>query len=131
MANDKMQKSNLWKNKKAVNDISILMGITLFFVSMGLFLPIIHESFGSDVSTPNLDALTQGIAAGSVMAVDPIGGFELATGSSNLWTILNNIFKMFFWTYGLLPWWLDAIFIPLRVVFAFLVARNVWIGGGG
>jgi len=49
----------------------------------------------------------------------------------SLKSVIWSVVKMFFWTFGSIPTWLDLIvFLPLRIILALIIARNIWIGGG-
>jgi len=108
------------KSKKAVNDISIATGIILVFVLLGLVLPFVNEAF--DVSGTNLNT-------GSIE--ENVGQEVENVSTISAFRVLLSVLKMFFWTFGDLPFWLDGAFIVLRVMLAFIIARNIWIGGGG
>ncbi|KKN07612.1 hypothetical protein LCGC14_1065190 [marine sediment metagenome] len=110
----------LLKSKRAVNDISIATGIILVFVLLGVLLPFVNDAFdveGSDINTQSLETNV----GEEIENINSIGAF----------TVLLSVLKMFFWTFGDLPFWLDAIFLVFRIMLALIIARNVWIGGGG
>ena len=110
---------NLLKSKKGVNDISIATGIILVFVLLGLLLPFVNESFGE--TGTNLDPESVETNVGQdIENVSAISAFK----------VLLSVLKMFFWTFGDLPFWLDGVFIVFRLQLAFIIARNIWIGGG-
>jgi hypothetical protein len=94
---------------------------------MGVILPFVKSEMGAEYETNaySTENITDSIgnAGKSTNAI---------TGSPNFWDILVSVFKMFFWTFGDIHWIIDAIiFIPLRIILALTVARNIWIGGGG
>ena len=88
------------------------------FIAVGIFLPIVNEAVGNADSTLN-DANFD----------DEIDTDDLTVASA--WNIFLSVLSMFFWTFGALPFWLDAIFMILRVTLVMTIARNIWIGGGG
>jgi hypothetical protein len=47
-----------------------------------------------------------------------------------IWQVFISIGKMFFWTFGTLPLWLDSVFLMVRIILIVTIARNIWIGGG-
>ena len=96
----------------------IITSICLLFVAIGIFLPIVNEAVGNADSTLN-DANFD----------DEIDTDDLTVASA--WNIFLSVLSMFFWTFGALPFWLDAIFMILRVTLVMTIARNIWIGGGG
>lgn len=103
-----------------VNDISILTGIIVVFVVIGGFLPYLNESFNVSGNTPNVEDLESNVAEDA----ENVETF-------NAFSVLLSILKMFFWTFGAVPFWLDLFFFtPIRLIFVAIVARNIWIGGG-
>ena len=104
-----------------VNDISIIAVIITVFVLLGVLLPFINNDL-TGVAGSNLSATgLQDNVGEEVENVSTISAFSVAL----------SILKMFFWTFGTLPFWLDAIFVIFRILLAFIIARNIWIGGGG
>ena len=116
-----------------VNDISIASGIIIVFILVGAFLPALNAEFGSDDTTVNANTLDSEVKASMGdfnESVKP--SFTRPTASFKFFAVMGSIAKMFFWTFGGLPTWLDLIvFIPMRLLLAFIIARNAWIGGGG
>lgn len=104
-----------------VNDITITVGIVIVFVGCGLILPFINDAFsGTTNIQADTSALTTGAAAGTAAAGITLG------------SVLGSIAKMFFWTFGDIPFWLDAfIFIPMRIALLVIVVRNFPIIGAG
>ena len=96
----------------------IITSIMFLFIAVGIFLPIVNEAVGNADSTLN-DANFD----------DEIDTDDLTVASA--WNIFLSVLSMFFWTFGALPFWLDAIFMILRVTLVMTIARNIWIGGGG
>jgi len=117
------------------NDITILGGIMLFFIVVGAIVPLVNATFESDDQprqdiynfTGNVSEVAKDLSDNSI---DPT--WLNPTGSLNALTVLTSILSMFFWTFGAIPFWLDlVIFLPLRLIFVSIIARNIWIGGGG
>jgi len=104
-------------NKKGVNDISIAGFIILLFVVIGTLLPYINAEYGGEVNTIDTDII-------DVDDVSKVSGQVSVTG------ILGSIAKMFFWTFGELPFWLDMFFIVFRIILLAIIGRNLWFGGG-
>ena len=99
-----------------VNDMTILGGIVIIFVFIGFVTPFINEEFSGTAAEYNVDDVTGDLDTPNAV---------------NAFTILISIFKIFFWTFGSIPTWLDVIlFTPMRIILALIIARNVWIGGG-
>jgi hypothetical protein len=104
-----------------VNDVSIIAGIITVFVLIGVILPYVQAEFGQSVTSVDVAGL-----AGDV------GSKGQESSAVTFWDVLLSIFSMFFWTFGNLPFWLDlCFFLPIRIILGFIVARNIWIGGGG
>lgn len=102
------------------NDVTIIMFMFVFFVGLGTLLPFVQEAFGQTQINVGTDELIDDISDNT------------SNSSLTIWKVLLSVIKMFFWTFGDLPIIIDAIImLPLRLGFAFLVARNVWVGGGG
>lgn len=104
----------------AENDVAIAGSIITIFVLLGVLLPYVQADFEAPQTLNDVQKLESdlGEETADISAVTPF-------------TLLLSVLKMFFWTFGDLPFWLDAFFLILRVELAFIVARNVWVGGGG
>ena len=102
------------------NDISIIMGIVITFVLIGAFLPFINDAFDPDADDPGFGGtnITGGINPSSL---SPSGAFS----------IIKSIGLMFLWTFGGVPWYIDIIFVIMRITLVITLARNIWVGGGG
>jgi hypothetical protein len=52
--------------------------------------------------------------------------------STSIWSVIGSAFGMLIWSFGGIPIWLDAtLFMALRITLVLIIARNIWIGGGG
>lgn len=103
-----------------VNDISIAWGIITVFILLGVLLPFVNEAYDTSSGIINTENLETAVGE-NVENASAITAF----------TILFSVLKMFFWTFGDLYFWLDAIFVIFRIMLALIIARNIWIGGGG
>lgn len=101
------------------NDVGIIFGISIVFVLIGFVTPLLATEFGETATGPNVNSLTDGVTESD------------AVSSVNAFKIIGSIVTMFFWNFFGFPVWLNIIFIPVRIALAFIVARNIWIGGGG
>lgn len=102
-----------------VNDMTIIFSIVTLFIAVGFITPMINDEFGGEYDTNSPDYIKEQINQDDI---------ESTTSS---WKIIISVFSMFFWTFGALPVWLETlIFLPLRIILAFIIARNIWIGGG-
>lgn len=104
-----------------VNDISIITGIILIFLTLGAIMPYINDSFSITSEEINIEKFEDDIAV-DIEDESRISAF----------TVIFSIFKMFFWTFGSIPFWFDlTIMLTLRIILILTIARNIWIGGGG
>ena len=102
------------------NDITVMYGIIIFFVLIGVIAPYLNAEFNSELAELDPTILESGI--------DP----DDARSTVGAFNVIGSVFAMFFWTFGIIPVWFDLIiFLPLRITLALIVARNIWIGGGG
>lgn len=101
------------------NDIHIIAGIMTFFVLLGVFLPFVQTDFGISQTAYNAESIVQE------------SDLDEAGSDISAFDVVASVAKMFFWTFGALPAWMDALFLVLRITLVLTVARNVWIGGGG
>lgn len=95
------------------NDVTILQGFVLFFVLLGILLPFFNQTFNTDYEAGFSDG-TEDSQANTVSA----------------WRIITSVLTGFIWS-SEFPVMLNIIFIPFRIALFFLIARNIWIGGGG
>ena len=103
------------------NDMIIILVISVIFIGLGSVLPFIQEDLDiSPVVTTDTEEFVQDIGEEADSAV-----------SLTIFTVLFSVLKMFFFTFGDLPFLIDVfIFIPLRLILVLTIARNIWIGGG-
>lgn len=103
-----------------MNDISILWTIVLCLALVGVVTPFLNSDFGAGASSHNFGGV-----------VDDAGS-SVGSGTLSIWNVLLSVVSMFLWSFGAIPWWLDlAVFEPMRIMGYFIIARNIWIGGGG
>lgn len=101
------------------NDVAIIGGIALFFIVLGIVLPLVrHDLDLQDTSSVDSAGLDNSLR-------------ETGSGTSlTIWSVIKSCFSMFLWTFGVLPVWIDALLLVPRLMLVFIVARNIWIGGG-
>lgn len=89
--------------------------ILFIFVTLGAILPFVNDEFSTGISEVNTGELTEGVTHSSV----------------GILTIALSILKMMSWSFGDLPFFLETIiFLPLRIIFYFLIYRQIrGIGG--
>lgn len=109
----------LLKNKKGFNDMHIIFSIASMLVILGIFLPFVDTAFEVDSTTINDP---EGL-------VENVGQDKTITSLSAI-TIIGSVVKMFFWTFGDLPFFLDIFLLVPRLILVLTLARNIWIGGG-
>ena len=54
--------------------------------------------------------------------------------TTNAFKVMLNVLKIGLWDVGdslNLPFWLDLLFSVIGTTIIFIIARNLWIGGGG
>lgn len=111
------------KDKKGVNDVSIMGIILAIFLLSALIIPFINSAYDTGHTEYNVDKLTN----------DAREDTE-TVNSFNAFTVVINVFKLAFWDIGdtlNLPFWLDGFYTLLTIIAIFILARNIWIGGGG
>ncbi len=114
------------------NDVSIITGIIGVFIIVGVFLPILQDGYGvldpdvNDVDEILLDLTNSSIELGEKTSVIDVASI----GSLGFFDIVKSILKMFFWTFGALPAWLDLIFVIFRITLFILLVRLIRSGAG-
>ncbi len=113
----------VFKRKRAINDVSIVAIILFIFLGTALTLPFVNSEFNIQGSSFNTNKTQSDLIGEDISNVSDIGVGE----------IIKSIGKMFFWTFGELPVWLDLIFTVLRIILIFILIRNFtpFLGGGG
>lgn len=101
------------------NDSTIIFGFVMLFVLIGFITPIIALEFDEDATSPNVDSLTTDVSE------------DTSVSSVTAFQYIGSIFTMFFWNFFGFPVWLNVVFTPFRIALGFIVARNIWVGGGG
>lgn len=104
-----------------MNDAVIIFGICAFFLALGVLIPLVSDDFGGEaITATDTDEFRDDIEEAGENA-----------GTITAWEIIKAVAGMFSWTFGTIWWPIDAlILLPLRVVLYFVIARNIWIGGG-
>ena len=102
-----------------VNDSTVMGGIITLLLMMSLIIPAIQSEFGDVTQQFNKDSLTANLTQENLRQVDSPAG-------------LKSIGKMFLWTFGDLPLWLDLLLLVPRIILYFILARNLipFLGGG-
>ena len=138
-----------------VNDTSIIYGIILIFVMLGVIIPLVNEAFGvNEISSIEVENLinnpdenvyqnsthvcnTVPLGVWGVFGFTDTNCYELEPGQTvkhinlNWASYLFSIGTMFFWSFGAIYWVLDLfILLPLRLLLAWLLYRALRSGGG-
>ena len=87
--------------------------IIIIFVIIGGILPFVREEFEGDSTDTGINI------------EDELGGSIDSESSISAFTVLGSILSMFFWTFGALPFWLDTIFLAVRIILVLLIAMIV------
>lgn len=111
------------RGKKGINDISIIMIITMIFFATSIIIPFVNAEFSTNTDTFDEDNF-QGLVEEEARDVSTVSAFD----------IIIVFFKLalFDWDNTLnLPFWLQGIYTVLALILILVIARNIWIGGGG
>lgn len=123
MQNATKKKIKIFKDKKGINDISIIAVISFIFLATAVMIPFINSEFGTTSSTFDTDNFASDIQsdANSITALSAFG-------------VLTTVIRLAVFDFGNslgLPFWLDLLYTALGIIFILVIARNIWIGGGG
>lgn len=98
---------------------SAFIAIVSVFIILGIFMPTIEATFSDTTSSNDIDDLKSELG-------DNAGSSALTAGN-----ILFSIAKMFFWTFGTIPGWLDSIFlIPRMYLLVYGISKLPIVGSG-
>lgn len=98
-------------------DTVAFVTITTIFVLLGVALPFINESFGGTGANTDVDGFTDDLGQS---AANPLDAFL---------TVVTSVLKMFFWTFGSLPFWVDAFLTIFRILLFVIMIK--WTRGVG
>jgi hypothetical protein len=108
-----------------MNDAGIILGITIILVALGGILPLLNAEFGTSYSNYSLGSSSE--AASELQG----SGSGVVSAPSGVLASIKGAAVMFFWSFDV-PWYINVFLLePLRLVLYFIIARNIWIGGGG
>ena len=121
LENVKMYK--LFKNKKAFNDVTIVATILFIFLGTAVIMPFVNTAFDIEGAEYDTDKVASDLIGEELEDVSKVGVGD----------ILKSVGKIFFWTFGDLPFWLDLIFVILRIILLYILVRTFtpFIAGGG
>lgn len=95
----------------------ILITLVAIFLVVGFFLPYVQAEFGEQSNTAGFDKFNDDLADAAAKE-SVISGFD----------IILSILKMFTWSFGSFPFWMDAILLIPRsaIVISFImVVRGI------
>lgn len=93
-----------------MNNNIALITILGIFLSIGFISPFIEKDYNTNIGEVDTEGIILDAEASEVGAVE----------------IFFSLVKMFFWTFGSLPTWVDAlIFVPLRIWFIVLFVDKI------
>lgn len=113
----------IFKDKKGFNDITIVATILFIFLGTALVLPYVNTEFGTSGSTYSSENVGEELIEEEFADVTDVSAGD----------ILRSVGKIFFWTFGDLPIWLDLIYTVLRLILLYILIRTFtpFIAGGG
>ena len=107
-----------------MNDAGIIFGIAIVLVALGTILPLLNAEFGTSYSNYSLGSSTASASA----LQDADSG--VLSASPGVFASIKGAVIMFFWSFDV-PWYINVLLLePLRLILYFVIARNIWIGGG-
>lgn len=90
------------------NEMTMGLGIISIFILIGVFLPYLQDDLRTQQT--NMDLAVNEDIPDSTSGVD-------------FWDVFWSVAKMFFWTFGDLPFWLDAIFVIFRIGLLIMILK--------
>ena len=94
-------------------DVIIIVTFASMFILLGVLMPFVQEGLNEPINSYDTDALE------GEMLDDAQGG-DISLG-----TLIVSVIKMFTWTFGDLPFILDAVFTIFRFAFFVAIVRTV------
>ncbi len=104
---------NMLNSKKGFAGSGIVLIILFIFVGIGVIIPFINKEFNIEDSAFDTGNVADELIGEEFSDVSGVSAGE----------ILKSVGKMFFWTFGDLPFWMDAIFIVLRIIFLAILIK--------
>lgn len=95
-------------------DVIVMITFAAIFMLLGLVMPFINDGL-SQVGGGEYDLDT----------LESELGTEAQDSDINVATVIFSIIKMFFWTFGALPFFLDGVFLIFRVWFFISIVRTI------
>lgn len=117
----------MFRDKRAVNDITIISVLLFIFFLTAIIIPFINAEFGTEFIEADTDNIAQDIR-------DQSENIEARITNISAIGVMITVLKLAFFDFGNslgLPFWLDAMYTILGIILVLVIARNIWIGGGG
>ena len=126
---DKMRKSSILSvvhpvrmNKNGMNDVSIFLILFLYMLISSVVVTTIQSEFTGETTTYNVDNLNNDTA---IQEPQDLGRLDF-------WSFFIGFFKINFLLGGLdVNIWFGLFNTVISYTWLFLIARNIWVGGGG
>jgi len=101
-------------NKGQINDVSIAGGLFIFLTLIGAVIFLLNVDFHNATS-----------------GTDPRDKISYTPDFSNPVGFIGSWYNLTVISVTGVPWWVWAfIVLPANLMLGFIVARNIWIGGG-
>jgi len=88
----------------------IMMIIISILLITGIMIPYVQDAFSGTSTDVGTDQLVEELGEG---------------GGVSFLSVLFSVGKMFFWTFGDLPFWLDGFFLLLRIALYVMIALAI------
>lgn len=95
-------------------DVYVAYSMLVIFLTLGAVLPFVQAEYGQTVTSNDVENFEGDIRQGQTVSN--------VTG----WTVIKSVAGMLFFTFGQVPFILDALLLlPLRVLMWFVIIRNL------
>jgi hypothetical protein len=98
-----------------MSDTAIFSGIIIIFIITGAVLPFIQKDFSTPFTENNY----------SVTGTLPADDTNPVTSTFSWFGVFFSIAKMFVWSFGALPIWLELIFEIMRIILYLIGFRMI------
>lgn len=111
------------KNKKAINDVTLIWTIIVILFSLGIFVPFVENYYSGINTNYNLENIKQKVG-------ETLPSSDADESTVNAIGILFSIITMFFWNFSV-HWGINLILLePMRIILYILIYRQIRSGGG-
>lgn len=119
----KHERLRIFRNRKGFNDIVILVTIICIFLISGFVIPYLSDISGESYSEYDTDNY-----------ISSVKDDADSVSSLNAFKVILTILKLASFDIGNtldLPLFIRLMYGILSLTFIVVIARNIWIGGGG